>query len=131
MSAMFTPQINEVDRQTSQTLAGRSVETAGPLAMLPLQLLAQPVYDDFAPTNPFAQGEVDYSMYSESPVSGASCETSYAIAMSSFASAEGASFSSGAGSVSSDGGFSSCVSDGGCSGGGFSGGSCGGFTASC
>ena len=136
MSAMFTTQINEVDRKTNQGFAGKSVETAGPLAMLPsTPLLAAPVYDDFSASNPFAQSSVDYSMYSESPMASTVAENSYALAMSSFVSAEGASFSGDVmGSFSSDGGFSSGVSDGGFSGGaggGFSGGTSGGFTASC
>lgn len=124
MSAMFATQINEVDRKTNQGFAGKSVETAGPLAMLPATpLLATPVYDDFSSSNPFAQSTVDYSMYSESPMASTVGETSYAVAMSSFISAEGSSFSGDvAGSFSSDGGFSSGASDGGFS---------GGFTASC
>ncbi len=142
MSAMFTTQINEVDRQTNQSFAGRSVETAGPLAMLaPVSLLGEPTYDDFSASNPFAQGTVDYSMYSSSPVASTVSESSYAIAMSGFVSTAGASFTGDVGGgFSSDGGFSSGASDGGFSGGGgfaggggggFSGGSSGGFTASC
>ncbi|MCM1009284.1 MAG: hypothetical protein NC390_00210 [Fusobacterium sp.] len=120
MSAMFTTQINEVDRKTNQGFAGKSVETAGPLAMLPANpLLETPVYDDFSSSNPFAQSSVDYSMYSESPMASTVSESSYAVAMSSFLSSEGSSFSGDvAGSFSSDGGFSSGSSD------------CG-FTASC
>lgn len=133
---MFAPQINEVDRKTNQGFAGKSVETAGPLAMLPATpLLSTPVYDDFSTNNPFAQGTVDYSMYSESPMASTVSESSYAIAMSSFVSAESGSFmgSTGFSSSSSDGGFSGGVSDGGgfSCGGGFSGGCSGGFTASC
>lgn len=130
MSTMFATQINEVDRQTNQSFAGRSVETAGPLAMLPSNpLLAQPVYDDFSSSNPFAQGTVDYSMYSSSPVASTVSESSYAIAMSSFVSSECGSFTGDVGGgFSSDGGFSSGVSDGGFSGGG---GFSSGFTASC
>ncbi len=133
MSTMFATKINEVDRKTNQRFAGKSVETAGPLAMLPsTPLLAAPVYDDFSASNPFAQSAVDYSMYSESPMATTVSESSYAIAMGSFLSAESSGFSGDvAGSFSSDGGFSSGVSDGGFSGGGFSGGFSGGFTASC
>lgn len=141
MSTMFATQINEVDRQTNQSFAGRSVETAGPLAMLPsTPLLGQPVYDDFSASNPFAQNTVDYSMYSSSPMATTVGESSYAIAMSSFVSTNSTSFSGDVGGgFSSDGGFSSGVSDGGFSGGSFSGGgggfsgggSSGGFTASC
>lgn len=124
MSAMFTTQINEVDRKTNKGFAGKSVETAGPLAMLPATpLLETPVYDDFSSSNPFAQSSVDYSMYSESPMASTVSESSYAVAMSSFISSEGSSFSGDvAGSFSSDGGFSSGAGDGGFS---------GGFSASC
>jgi len=141
MSAMFTSQINEVDRKTNQGFAGKSVETAGPLAMAPaVQLLGGQEHDDFSSTNPFAQGSVDYSTYTESPMASTVGESSYAIAMSSFVSSTGSTITgdSGAGMSSSDGGFSggdSGISSGGCSGGGcgggFSGGGGGGFTASC
>ena len=105
MSTMFATQINEVDRQTNQSFAGKSVETAGPLAMAPeMPLLGQPVYDDFSASNPFAQSTVDYSMYSESPVATTVSPSSYAIAMSSFASTAGGSFT---GDV---GGFTSGIS---------------------
>lgn len=143
MSTMFATQINEVDRQTNQSFAGKSVETAGPLAMLPsIPLLSQPVYDDFSTSNPFAQGTVDYSMYSTSPVASTVSESSYSIAMSSFMGTSSGSFTGDvSGGVSSGGSFSSGVSDGGFSGGSFSGGgagggfsggaSSGGFSASC
>lgn len=142
MSTMFAPQINEVDRKTNQSFAGKSVETAGPLAMLPTtpMMFGDESYDDFSSSNPFAQGTIDYSMYSESPMASTVSESSYAIAMSSFVSAGGmgdmgGDFSSDSGfssGMSSDGGFSGggMCSGGGC-GGGFSGGSSGGFTASC
>lgn len=128
MSAMFTPQINEVDRQTQKSFSSdKSVETAGPLAMATpavVSLLGAKVGDEFSSSNPFAQSNVDYSQYSESPVSSAPITTSYELAMSG-----AASFSADCSSF--DGGCS--VSDGGFSGGGgdCGGGSCGGFTASC
>ncbi len=132
MSTMFTPQINEVDRKTNQTLAGKSVETAGPLAMLPTtSMFGDEAYDDFSSSNPFAQGSVDYSMYSESPIASSTTESSYVIAMSGFVSSAmgdmggGTSFDGG---VSTSMGGDSGFSGGGC-GGGFSGGSSGGFTA--
>ena len=143
MSAMFTPQINEVDRKTNQGFAGKSIETAGPLAMAPTTtLLGGSEHDDFSTSNPFAQNTVDYSNYSQSPINTTGGENSYAIAMSSFIGATASDFGSGdvTGSFSSDGGFvSSSGSDSGFSGGGgfaggggsFSGGSSGGFTASC
>ena len=132
MSTMFASQINEVDRKTNQSFAGKSVETAGPLAMLPVSsLLSTPVYDDFSNSNPFAQGEVDYSQYSQSPVSSVPSETSYSIAMSGFVSCgDCGSFSDGGVSSGGDGGFAGAS----CGGGGCDcgGGSCGGgFSASC
>ena len=145
MSAMFTPQINEVDRKTNQGFAGKSVETAGPLAMAPaVQLLGGNEHDDFSSSNPFAQNSVDYSNYSQSPVSNTGGESSYAIAMSGLIGTTSSDFGSGdvGGSFTSDCGFSTGgTGDGGFSGGGgfsdggggggFSGGSSGGFTASC
>ncbi len=138
MSTMFAPQINEVDRKTNQALAGKSIETAGPLAMLPTtSMFGDDVYDDFSSSNPFAQGSVDYSMYSESPVTSTPSESSYAIAMSGFVSnamgdmGGGTSFDGGVStSMGGDSGFSGGgMCSGGGSGGGFSGGSSGGFTA--
>ena len=124
MSTTFAPQINEVDRKTQQGFSsGKSVETAGPLAMLPVSLLSTTVYDDFSSSNPFAQSSVDYSQYSESPVS-TSGETSYSIAMN-FVSSDGV-FSAGDCGSFSDGGSVSCASSGDCGGG-----SCGSFSASC
>ena len=141
MSAMFTSQINEVDRKTNQGFAGKSVETAGPLAMAPaVQLLGGQEHDDFSSSNPFAQNSVDYSAYSESPMATTIGESSYALAMSSFVSSTGTMITgdSGMSMGTSDGGFSggdSGFSGGGCAGGGcgggFSGGGGGGFTASC
>lgn len=138
MSAMFTSQINEVDRKTNQSFAGKSVETAGPLAMAPaVQLLGGQEHDDFSSSNPFAQNSVDYSNYSESPMATTVGESSYALAMSSFISTTGTTMTGDSG-ISSDGGFSggdSGFSGGGCAGGGcgggFSGGGGGSFSASC
>lgn len=134
MSTMFASQINEVDRKTQQGFAGKSVETAGPLAMLPAStLLSTPVYDGFENSNPFAQGEVDYSQYSQSPVSSTPGETTYAVAMSNFVSGGDCGSFSDCGSVSSgsDGGFAGASCGGGDSGGGSCGGGGGGFSASC
>lgn len=139
MSAMFTSQINEVDRKTNQSFAGKSVETAGPLAMAPaVQLLGGQEHDDFSSSNPFAQNSVDYSNYSESPMATTVGESSYALAMSSFISTTGTTMTGDSGIASSDGGFSggdSGFSGGGCAGGGcgggFSGGGGGSFSASC
>ena len=125
MSTTFVPQINEVDRKTQQGFSsGKSVETAGPLAMLPVSLLSTPVYDDFSSSNPFAQSSVDYSQYSESPVSSTSSETSYSVAMNFVSSESG--FSAGDCGGFSDGGAVSSASSGDCGGG-----SCGSFSASC
>lgn len=139
MSAMFTSQINEVDRKTNQSFAGKSVETAGPLAMAPaVQLLGGQEHDNFSSSNPFAQNSVDYSNYSESPMATTVGESSYALAMSSFISTTGTTMTGDSGIASSDGGFSggdSGFSGGGCAGGGcgggFSGGGGGSFSASC
>ena len=61
MSNLFTTQINEVDRKTQKSFSGKSVETAGPLALLQVNpLLSVPAYDDFTTTNPFAQNEAQF-----------------------------------------------------------------------
>ena len=138
MGSMFTTTINEVDRKTNKELAnGKSVETAGPLAMLPDDnIFDNGSFDEFSSSNPFAQSSVDYSAYTSSPVTNNGGETSYAIAMAGMLSFGGSDFSGGdVGGFSSDGGFTGGDCGGAMSaGGGDCGGSCGGgggFSASC
>lgn len=133
---MFTTTINEVDRKTNKSFAnGKSVETAGPLAMLPSDnIFDGGSFDEFSSSNPFAGGNVDYSAYTTSPETSNCGETSYAIAMAGMLSMGGGDFSGGdVCGFSSDGGFSASDCGGAVSaGGGDCGGSCGGgFSASC
>ena len=109
------------DRSASSSKAGKSVETAGSLAMWQQSAINAAMYDSFNSSNPFT---VDYAAF------GISADT---VACSSFLNSFSSALSTLGDSGFSDGGSGSCDCGGGGSFSAGGGGSCGGgsFSSTC